>query len=152
MGRNYIYNQRKINIRNYLRQAKECEKILDWRAVAANKCAPLERISFVGLGNSSTFRHNTIQKSPPSIAEYCEKIPESYESTSTYSQSDFLTSMIDSTNDLRSSDNILNEWKMINCKINNLSHKLRSRMYQDAILDKVNQINDLFEFRLKLIH
>lgn len=134
MGRNYIYNQRKINIRNYLRQSKECEKILDWRTVAANKCAPLERISFVGLGNSSSYLHNTIRKNPPSIAEYCEKMPEPYESAS---QNDFSTSMIDSTNDLRSSDNILNEWKTIHCKINNLSHKLRSRMFQDPILDKV---------------
>lgn len=136
MGRTYIYNQRKINIQNYLRQVKECEKILDWKAVAANKCAPLERISFVGLGNSSTHRHSTLRKNPPSIAEYCAKMPESYESSS-YLQNDVPTSMIDSTNDLRSSDNILNEWKMIHCKINNLSHKLRSRMFQDALLDKV---------------
>lgn len=133
MGRNYIYNQRKINIRNYLRQAKECEKLMDWRAVAVNKCAPLERISFVGLGNSSV--HATIQKNRPSEAEYCVKIPESYESS--YPQNDFPTSMIDSINDLRSSDNILNEWKTIHCKMSNLSNKLRTKMFQDAILDKV---------------
>lgn len=136
MGRTYIYNQRKINIRNYLRQAKECEKVLDWRAVASNKCAPLERISFVGLGNSSTaYIQNTLRKSRPSIAEYCEKMPNS--ASSSYSHRDIPTSMIDSTNDLRSSDNILNEWKAIHCKMNNLSNKLRARMFQDAVLDKV---------------
>lgn len=136
MGRNYIYNQRKINIRNYLRQTKECEQILDWRTVAANKCAPYERISFVGLGNSSAYLHNTIRKNRPKMGEYCEKMPESYESTS-YSQNELPTSMVDSTNDLRSSDNILNEWKAIHCKMINLSNKLRSRTFQDAILEKV---------------
>lgn len=135
MGRTYIYNQRKINIRNYLRQAKECEKVLDWRAVAANKCAPLERISFVGLGNSTYIPH-TIRKSAPAMAEYCEKISDSAASAP-YSHNDIPTSMIDSANDLRSADNILNEWKAIHCKMNNLSNKLRSRMFQDAILDEV---------------
>lgn len=140
MGRTYIYNQRKINIRNYLRQAKECEKVLDWRAVATNKCAPLERISFVGLGNSSTYIHNTMRKSRPTIAEYCEKMPDS--ASSAFSHNDVPTSMIDSTNDLRSSDNILNEWKAIHCKMNNLSNKLRARMFQDALLDKVQKIDE----------
>lgn len=138
MGRNYIYNQRKINLQNYLRHVKECKQVLDWRAVASNKCAPLERISFVGLGNStSTYIHNTIRRGRPTVAEYCEKIPDSTSSSSSYSHSDIPTSMIDSTNDLRSSDNILNEWKTIHCKMINLSNKLRSRIFQDAILDKV---------------
>lgn len=140
MGRTYIYNQRKINIRNYLRQAKECEKVLDWRAVASNKCAPLERISFVGLGNSSTYVHNTMRKSRPTVAEYCERMPDS--ASSTFLHNGIPTSMIDSTNDLRSSDSILNEWKAIHCKMNNLSNKLRARMFQDALLDKVQRISD----------
>lgn len=146
MGRIYIYNQRKINIRNYLRQAKECEKVLDWRTVASNKCAPLERISFVGMGNSSTYIHRTMRKSRPTLAEYCEKLPDP--AASAYSHSDIPTSMIDSSNDLRSSDNILNEWKAIHCKMNNLSNKLRSRMFLDAVLDKVRLIFgfDLFGF------
>lgn len=136
MGRNYIYDQRKINIRNYLRQVKECEKILDWRTVAANKCAPYERISFVGLGNSSTHHHNTIRKNRPKIAEYCERMPDSYDSPP-HLQNEFATSMIDSKNDLRSSENILNEWKAIHCKMINLSNKLRLRTFQDTILEKV---------------
>lgn len=140
MGRNYIYNQRKINTRNYLRQAKECEKIMDWRAEAVNKCASLERFSFVGLGNASIYHHATICKNRPSIAEYCAKIPDTYESSSSYLHHEFPTSMIDSANDLRSSDNVLMEWKTIHCKLSNLSNKLRSRMFQDAILNKVNAI------------
>lgn len=145
MGRNYIYNQRKINIQNYLRQTKECEKILDWRSVAASKCAPLERISFVGLGNSTSthHQHSSIGKNSPAEGEYCEIIPESYQFSaspmmaSMNSQNDVPTSMIDTINDLRSSDNILNEWKTIHCKMSNLSRKLRSKTFQDAILDQV---------------
>lgn len=136
MGRNYIYDQRKINIQSCLRQAKECEKILDWRTVAASKCAPLERISFVLLGNSTSSQHNTIRRKPRSTAEFCEKIPESSKS-SKYSQNDVPTSMVDSTNDLRSSDNILSEWKTIHCKMSNLSRKLRSKTFQDSLLDQV---------------
>lgn len=149
MGRHYIYNQRQKNTQIYLHEAKECEKILDWRAVAANKCAPLERISFVGLGNSTSTHqhHNKMRKNLPSMAEYCEKMPESYETSSAYSQSDVPTSMIDSANDLRSSDSILNEWKSIHCKMSNLSRKLRSKTFQDAILDQVMRLieNDLFD-------
>lgn len=141
MGRTYIYNQRKINIRNHLRLVKDCEKVLDWRAVAANKCAPLERISFVGLGNSSTYIYNTIRRNRPTMADYCEKLPDSA-SSSYSSHNDIPTSMIDSANDLRSSDNILSEWKAIHCKMNNLSNKLRSRTFQDAILDKVQRAID----------
>lgn len=138
MGRNYIYDQRKINIQNHLRQAKECEKILDWKTDAANKCAPLERISFVLLGNSTSPHHyrNTIRKKPASTVEFCEKISESHRS-SKYSQNCVRTSMIDPTNDLRSSDNILNEWKVIRCRMSNLSRKLRSRAFQDPLLDQV---------------
>lgn len=132
MGRNYIYDQRKINIQNYLRQAKECEQMLDWRAAATDKCAPLERISFVLLGNSTSTQHHhsTKRKSSPSMAEFCETMPD-------VSQNSIRTSMIEPTNDLRSSDNILSEWKSIQCKMSHLSRKLRPRTFQDPLLDQV---------------
>lgn len=134
MGRLYIYNQRKINIQNYNRQTKECETILDWRNAATNKCVPFGRSTFVGLSNSSKYLYNTGRNKR--TVEYCEKIPQPYE-TSTYSQSGLPTSMVDMKNDLRSSENILSEWKEIHCKMVNLSKKLRSKLFQDAALEKV---------------
>lgn len=144
MARTYIYNERKMNLQNYLERTKECETVLGWSSAAPNECAPFERISFVGLGNSTSTRyhHNTNRKNPPPVAEYCAKMPESYASSSCFrNQNGIPTSMIDSTNDLRSSNNILNEWNAIHCKMNNLSRKLRSKTFQDAILDQVISID-----------
>lgn len=141
MGRNYIYNQRKVTVQNHKRQVKECERILDWRTVVAKKCAPLDGISFVGLGNSSKVHNtNTMRKNRPTIVEYCEKMSESHDKSS-YGRSDYATSMIDSTNDLRSSENVLNEWNVVHCKMINLSNKLRSQTFQDSILEKVKHFD-----------
>lgn len=149
MGRGYIHNQRKSSIRNYHLQTKECEKILDWRNSAAAKCVPFDRSSFIGLSNSSKFHYNTVKSKQK--AEYCEKVPQQhYEST--FTLSGFATSIIDTKNDLRSSENLLNEWKEIHCKMINLSKKLRPRIFQDPSLEKVIVcVEVLYLFLISLI-
>lgn len=139
MGRNYIYNQRKVNLRNYHQHTKECEKMLDWRNAVADKCVPFERTSFVGLDNSSKVLYNTVRSK--NKVEYCERVIQPYESS--FMLRGFPTSIIDSKNDLRSSENILKEWKQIHCKMVNLSKKIRPRIFHDPILEKVFSITTL---------
>lgn len=140
MGRTYLYSQRQININNYHLQTKECGKIYDWRNSATNKCPPFERTSFFGLDNSSKYHLNTV-KSKLRSNEYCEKVPTPYDQTyarTPNTVSGLPTSILDTKNDLRSSENIFNDWKEIHCKMINLSKKLRSRIFQDPILEKVS--------------
>lgn len=146
MGRTYIFNQRKINIGNYHLQAKECIKFSNWKNSADNKCASFGRVSYVGLNNSTKPRLNTVN-SKHRMDEYCEKIPQPYDqiyekSKIFISTDEFPTSAIDTKNDLRSSENILNEWKDIQCKMINLSNKLRAKTFEDPILKEVmNEYN-----------
>lgn len=139
MGRNYIYNQRTINIHNYQKQTKECEKDYVWKNSAANKCPPFEKSPYIGLANSSKHHFNVV-KSKLSSNEYCERVPNPYDEI--YDESSFVlsglpTSILDTKNDLRSSENIFNEWKEIHCKMIYLSKKLRSKTFQDPIIEKV---------------
>lgn len=140
MGRIYIYNRRKISIRNYNQRAKECEKVLDWRNAPTNKCTPFQKNSYVGLANSSKFHLNSEQctKSKNAQNEYCSKETVSYESPLFLSPLGFPTSILDTKNDLRSSENIFNEWMEIDCKMINLSKKLRLRTFQDPLLETVH--------------
>lgn len=139
MGRTYIYNQRKINIRNYYLQTKECELFAGWKNSVENKCLPsLGRHSFAGIGNSSKSHYNAV-RSKGSVNEYCENLPKPYEKIYKHSRTldELPTSIVDTKNDLRSSENIFAEWKDIHCKMNNLSKKLRSQIFQDKLLEKV---------------
>lgn len=130
----YIYNQRKIAIRKYNIQAKDCEKVLDWRNALGKKCTSFEKTSFIGLANSSKLHLNGA-KSKKTQNEYCSKETESYESP--FILRGFPTSILDTKNDLRSSENIFNEWNEIDCKMINLSKKLRLRTFQDPLLEMV---------------
>lgn len=139
MGRSYIYNQRKTNIRNYYLQTKECEIFWSWKNSVANKCPPFDRNSFAGLGNSSKIHFNTV-KSNGFVNEYCERFPEPYDKMyekPTFTSDGLPMSIVDTKNDLRSSENINSEWKDIHCKMINLSKKLRSQIFQDKLLEKV---------------
>lgn len=148
MGRSYIFNQRKISVSNYHLQAKECEKFSLWKNSAENKCASFDRVSFIGLTNSTNVHYNTVSGRRRSD-EYCEKTPQlyeqNYENLKLYSLDELPTSIVDTKNDLRSSENIFNEWKDIKCKMINLSKKLRSKIFQDPVLEQV------IIFRFKLI-
>lgn len=139
MGRSYIYNQRKINSRNYYMQTKECEIFSSWKNSVANKCPPFDRNSFAGLGNSSKIHFNIV-KSKGFANEYCERLPEPYDKMyekPTFTLDELPISIVDTKNDLRSSENIRSEWKDIHCKMINLSKKLRSQIFQDELLEKV---------------
>lgn len=140
MGRTYIFNQRKINLEKYYLQNKECEKYSNWKNSAANKCPPFDRSTISGLANSSKSHINTVSNKQRAN-EYCEKIPETYDRI--YEKSKFIndrfpTSIVDTKNDLRSSENIFNEWKDIHCKMLSLSKKIRSKIFVDPILSKVS--------------
>lgn len=141
MGRTYIYNQRQIRFANYYHQKKECERLSNWKNSAANKCPPIDQRPFIGLANSSKLHFNTISsKQMPS--EYCEKLPEPYDQVyqrSVFTVDHFPTSIVDTKNDLRSSENIFTEWKDIHCKMLNLSKKLRSKIFIDPTLEKVSR-------------
>lgn len=130
MGRNYIYNQRKINFGNYHLQTKECAKFSNWKNSVENKCASFDRVSFVGLNNSTKPHFNAGQYSD----EYCEN-PSSQPYDQIYEK--YFTTDDLPISDLRSSENILNEWKDIQCKMINLSRKLRSKTFQDPFLAMV---------------
>lgn len=139
MGRTYIYNQRKINIKNYHLATKECELLGSWKNSVAKKCPPLERYSFAGHGNSSKISLNPV-KSKSNQLEYCEKPPDAYDEIYeklTFNLNGLPTSIVDTKNDLRSSENIVTEWKDIQCKMINLSKKIRSQIFQDKLLEKV---------------
>lgn len=137
MGRNYIHAQRKINAGHQFLKTKECEKILDWRNSASNRCAPYERSALIGLANSTKFQFG---KPKPRAMEYCEKLPDlnqAFEKT-TFFEHGLPTSILDTKNDLQSSENIFDMWREINCKMLKLSMKIRSKMYQDPHLDKAS--------------
>lgn len=154
MGRTYIYNQRIINMKNYQKQTKECEKVYGWRNSPTNKCPPFEKSPFIGLANSSKFHYNVV-KSKFSSNEYCERVPDPYDQIyekSSFVLNGFPTSMIDSKNDLRSSENILQEWKEVHCKMINLSRKLRSKTFQDPIIEKVPLYSLTNAFYLFIFH
>lgn len=135
MGRSFIYNQRKINRRNYFLQTKECEHFSKWKNSASNKCPTFERSPFVGLANSSNFQFNTV-RSKQKPKEYCEN--GAYSQVYSFAMNGPSTSIVDTENDLRSSENIFTDWKYIQCRMINLSKKLQSRIFQDKLLEKVN--------------
>lgn len=153
MGRTYIYNQRKINIKNYHLQTKECELFSNWKNSVANKCPPFERNSFVGIGNSSKFPYSTVRKGEHAN-EYCERLPEPYDQIyekTTFTLDGIPTSIVDTKNDLRSSENILTEWKDIHCKMINLSKKLRPQIFQDKILEMVTIITQMIQYKMNVV-
>ncbi|XP_031632179.1 thioredoxin domain-containing protein 11 [Contarinia nasturtii] len=146
MGRRYIYNQRKINNHNYYLKTKECEKFFKWKNSVSNKCSPYEQSSFfVGHSNSSKFQFTTLKNKQKQNDYYCENIPESCNHFYQYDLDGLPTSIVDTKNDLRSSENVFTEWKNIECKMINLSKKLRSQVFQDRILEKVDNSSQ-FDF------
>lgn len=143
MGRKYIFNQRKINIKKYFKQRKECEQFTDWKNSILNKCAPFEKSSF--LANSSKFHSKTEHK--PN--EYCEMIREPHNlvyGKPTFTMNGLPTSIIDNKNDLQSSENILHEWKDIHCNMIESSKTLRSQIFRDELLEKVSSRYYLFTY------
>lgn len=118
---------------------KECEKVYVLRNSAANKCAPFEKSPFIGLANSSKY-HLSIVRSKLIPNEYCDRMSEPYEQMyekSSFSLNGFPTSILDSKNDLRSSENVYSEWRAIQCKMIRLSKRIRSKTFRDPIFEKV---------------
>lgn len=134
MGRIYIYNQRKINNQNYYLKTKECEQFSKWKNSMSNKCPPFERNFFVG--NSSKFQLNA-PNNKQKQNDYCENISQTCSQLYSVDLDGLPTSILDTKNDLRSSENIFIEWKDIQCKMLKLSKKLRSQIFQDTALDTV---------------
>lgn len=146
MSRNYMRTQRTINYNERHLKTEECEQIFNWKNSVQDKCAPFNKGTFIGLVNSSKFHYNTAEENQQST-EYCLKhaknefdesaIPNKCTSNS---RNEFSTSELDVDNDLRSSKNILNIWKAIDCKLNRLSKKIQAKTFYDEKLEKVGEV------------
>lgn len=141
MARDYMFNRRKSNLKEYYIRTKECSNVYDWQNNIPNKCAPLDKTIFMGLANATQFHYNQKQKiqSSDTNNNYCQKPENGLPNEKCIENSQrgrHRISMLDNENDSNSAENIQNVWKAINCRMNHLSRKKRLDMFFDPLLEK----------------
>lgn len=139
MARDYMFNRRKNSLKEYYLRTRECSNVYDWRNNIPNKCAPLDKRTFMGLANSTRFHFNS-QNKVHSSGNYCQKpekgVPNDNKCIENLQRGRHRISMIDNENDPNSAENVQSGWKTINCRMNHLSRKIRLDMFFDPLLDK----------------
>lgn len=158
MAQNYIYEQRNENANEFQRRTLECDQFNDWKRSAVHKCNFSKR-TFINLVNSSKFHYDLnalVQQqnehcskySSQNSEQFCdnlESIPSNHKLESQQTESSSAqfttpeTSMLNSTHDPRSPENLAKAYKTINCKINNMSKAIRSRLFYENLSEEVNQ-------------